>query len=669
MASTILSDPPTIQPASPSARPVGLASPGAAKKTTFEDIPTELVDDIVDYVEDTEDLCRFSMTCTRVKVMVEAVIHTRRRGFRVGPQPGCLCGREGEDLVVPNVRYCGDHRIGYARLIRQNVFTYLLSICRFRMLTSFPTFAYIYTANLAPILNSLIDEEPWVIKPEDQTLIKNALVYLGEGKQSRKQWLSQLRQGNIWSAIKLVLYLLPKLQKVQVFYDDEDEEHMRLEFFKWSSRRTVLRKLETVAFCGPLDDEFAYYKIWPILFQPSVKSLYLHGITRYCKLQLSWPAWAAPSNLTTLIINGANLDAVNLEAILRHTPYLEHLFYSHICHVDHVGPEEIELTSRELQRMFSPLARTLETLQFNMCCRRHETALAETNGDSEQPPDELVLLDFSSFTALKNLWIPWYMLLPWTNDRPAPGSSPLLTNLPHSLEWLRMPVEPGDTPVEAVPAHFEQLLLRELEEEEYVMPNLHVIELGRSFGSEHDDDDDDGYDHDSNDDQNYDHESSHDSDNDSDKDSYHGSDDGSDHNSDHSSDHDHNRDSGHGSDRDSDHEHGHSHEHDHHNEHDCERRRAKKEAEEKRAQQEYKRVIELGEKVNVDVNVQLGLPPFFECYQEPDDNGRSGRTGYVGGDSIDEDDEGNEAEGGEEDEKEEGKNGGEGEGGEGEAST
>ena len=108
---------------------------------TFDDLPFEIADQIVRCVDDTQDLCSFSMTCHRVTKMADRILSQRRRAFRIGFNQEPYPGQSGEDFSGPYPASGSSEEPtaeGEMRHTVSIVHEYLLSICRHRKLALFP---------------------------------------------------------------------------------------------------------------------------------------------------------------------------------------------------------------------------------------------------------------------------------------------------------------------------------------------------------------------------------------------------------------------------------------------------------------------------------------------------------------------------------------------------
>ena len=108
---------------------------------TFDDLPFEIADQIVRFIDDTQDLCKFSMTCHRVGRMADRILSQRRRAFRIGFNQEPYPAQIGEEFSSPYpTGGSSEEPTAEGEMLHtlSVVHEYLLSICRHRKLALFP---------------------------------------------------------------------------------------------------------------------------------------------------------------------------------------------------------------------------------------------------------------------------------------------------------------------------------------------------------------------------------------------------------------------------------------------------------------------------------------------------------------------------------------------------
>ncbi|MCJ1324924.1 hypothetical protein MMC10_001586 [Thelotrema lepadinum] len=432
---------------------------------TFDDLPFEIVNQIVHDVDDTADLCSLSMTCYRVMKMADGILSQRRRAFRIGFNQEPYPAQPGEDFGDP---YPPSIKSEDTRTL-SIVESYLLSICRQRKLALLPKLLVIGGFRSILTRDSLGPRE---IAEEDIRDIRSACKYLGMEKAMRNTWIEGLKNGEAWLYIRLIVLLLPNLRVISIRNDGVPDDLV----IPWTPpQQHSLKNLETVTISGPPRNDKALSLAWPFLFQKSIRKFYCVG-SGGCVLSLAkWPDRTSPSDLANLYFNHCFIADDILEDLFRHTPNLKSLtYYPEYQSICPEGSTQHQNTYEGLNKALSFLAGNLQLLQLSIL------SVKVPDGTTICDPDahwDASMLDFSKFLQLRTVRINCHLILPSWSNEPSSCSAHLTKVFPQSLEAVSLLLTPKGGPTSAVHAHVRNLLGMRRMCPSYFVPKLRSIAI------------------------------------------------------------------------------------------------------------------------------------------------------------------------------------------------
>lgn len=129
--------------------------------------------------------------------------------------------------------------------MRSDTWAYLLSICRYRKLSLYSHVACINVCDHTSAWNTLVkDRKLWVIPGNDRVQIRKAMGSLNMKRKNRDLYMEELKSGNMWACITLILLLLSNLETLAIEHDGQED--MNWEIAPWIPLGNFFRKLKKV---------------------------------------------------------------------------------------------------------------------------------------------------------------------------------------------------------------------------------------------------------------------------------------------------------------------------------------------------------------------------------------------------------------------------------------